>query len=208
MQLKRYNNFKTNESKGPLDYIDVHQIRSINTHNGPSYNWTEFMNRLFASKATAFVFEIEGVCAVYGQRNHSSFELTLSPIGNMRTADFKKGSGTNFDLSVLFPKKKSDLALSLELVVRNCSRAALVDKINFSDFEIQYDNSLSRFGFSTDKHKFDPTKNLGDLINWVDYAPQPLVGQGHFDEEQHQLVEALKQLEDMLPENLTITLSY
>lgn len=172
----------------------------------PNYDWTSVQEWVWAASKSGKDWKIS-----FTLPKVASFELDrsgvrINPIGNIQKDKFDRGTATNFDYSVIgsgWYKRKGDIPSTLGILVRNCARAVFADKLNF-DFKHEYYESLKKFGYEMGEHTFDPSSNRDDLKNWVEYAPSLISARGSFTSYLPELKKALKEVSNMLPDELTI----
>lgn len=171
-------------------------------YNAPDYDWSPLIGWLHNSSQQMpekrnweISFTVPGVAHFEGNGQR----LRITPIGDLKTNKFSEGRGTNFTMGISGNRgtlgsgwyMKTRVRDILNLIVRNCSRAALVDKLNI-DFERAPGES-----------NFNPSTNVADLQTWVNMAPNYDAGGKRYGYAP-ELVEALRRLNDMLPNELVI----
>jgi hypothetical protein len=174
--------------------------------SSPDYHWSWLVEHIWGAYKTGKTWKVSFTLPKVANFVLDPTGIKITQIGDLRKNFFKYGEGTNFDNSVIgssWYKKKQDIEKVLNILVRNCSRAALVNDLKF-DFKHEYTQSLEKFGYPMGEHDFNPSSNKFDFDAWVDRAPRLIFARGSFTAYIPELVSALKQLNDMLPEELIV----
>ena len=147
-------------------------------------DYLSYSNGLVAQKIVEMTKKVKTWKIEFEIPKVASYELlpsgiNITPIGNLRTNDLPKDSGTNFSNSIIGPnwwKKstKSDIDFILGKITGYCVKAAYTDYVNVN-LEVTYNQytgggSAPWWAYYTPKeipHKFDPSLYTGDLLNWI-----------------------------------------
>jgi len=192
-----------------VETVKLYKNKSIGNRT-PDYNFSNLINSIvqLRKETEETHWKISFTLPDVAEFIITNYRSQIIPIGNIQKGAFQEGSGTYFDSSILGSikrKSKNDMALILNLMVRNCSRAALVDKINFEKLVVEY-KGLEQWGYNSGEHDFNPKNNSGDFKNWVDQAPTLLTSRGSFSPHKEELLNALEQLNNLLPDVIIATI--
>jgi hypothetical protein len=192
-----------------VETVKLYKNKSIGNRT-PDYNFSNLINSIvqLRKETEETHWKISFTVPDVAEFILTDYRSQIIPIGNIQKGAFQEGSGTHFDSSILGAikrKSKNDMALILNLMVRNCSRAALVDKINFEKLVVEY-KGLEQWGYNSGEHDFNPKNNSGDFKNWVEQAPTLLTSRGSFSPHKEELLNALEQLNNLLPDVIIATI--
>jgi hypothetical protein len=186
--------------------IEIDRVDSPIQTSSPDYMWSWLVEHVWGAHKTGKTWKVSFTLPKVASFVLDSTGIKVTQIGDLRKNFFDYGEGTNFDSSVIgssWYKKKQDIERVLNILVRNCSRAALVNDLKF-DFKHEYAQSLEKFGYPMGEHDFNPSSNRSDFDSWVEHAPRLIAGRGSFTGYMPELVSALKKLNDMLPKKLIV----
>jgi hypothetical protein len=140
--------------------------------------------------------------------------INITPIGNLRTNDLPKDSGTNFKNDIIGPtwwkkRTKGDINRILEILTGYCVKAVYTDYVNVN-LEVKYNKNLERFGYTPVEtlHNYDPSLHTGDLINWIESSPFIRDAQGSSTSLQKELMVPIDKILSILPMSIDIKVSW
>ncbi len=169
-------------------------------------NWSEVAKWVWAASKSGRQWKISFVLPKVAEfEMEKDQKIKINQLADLKEETFEKGEGTNFDSSIMYDwyKKMKLVPYAFSILVRNCSRAAFAGKVK-TDLKVDYNSNLQKFGFIPGEHVFDPETRTDDLRVWVEYAPSVITAQGSFSAAKPELVKALAELKNFLPNKLTI----
>lgn len=169
-------------------------------------NWSDVAKWVWAASKSGRQWKISFVLPKVAEfEMEKDQKVKITPLTDLKEELFKSGEGTNFDSSVMYNwyKKMQSIPYAFSLLVRNCYRAAFADKVK-TDLKVDYNLNLQTFGFTPGEHVFDPGTRTDDLQVWIEHAPSVITARGSFSATKPELVKALAELKNFLPNKLTI----
>jgi hypothetical protein len=183
--------------------IEVDQSSWVPVSELPNYEWTsELENWVWAASKTRKNWSVQFTIPGVANFSLGVDGVKINQIAALMQNKFSVGQGTNFDSSVVgrsWYKKRGDILNVFSILVKNCTRAAYAPTVK-TDLTVSYMKGLS---FAEGEHIFDPSSSKGDLINWVDYAPNILYARGTFKREP-KLEDALKRISAKIPKTIVL----